>query len=255
MAKLSVVVICFNEEAILEKCLAAVQWADEVIVVDSHSTDRTVEIARRYATRVLQNEWQGYAQQKTFALSHATNPWILSLDADEVVSPELAREIRSLLDREPDLAGFRVPRMTFYLGRFLRHCWYPDYKVRLFQRALGRWSEHEVHESVLLEGPCGKLAHPLLHYSFQSIRDHLRTIQEYTSLGAASLAGSGRSFSLARLLGSPLFMFLQQYVAKRGFLDGIPGLIASVLSAFHEFVKYAKLYELTKGAWYPDERD
>ncbi len=246
MAKLSVVIICLNEEAILEKCLSAVQWADEIVVLDSFSTDRTVEIARQYTTRVFQNEWQGYAQQKTLALSHASHSWILSLDADEVVSPELAEEIRSILAREPNLAGYRVPRMTFYLGRFLRHCWYPDFKVRLFQKALGRWSEHEVHESVLLEGPSGKLEHPLLHYSFPSIQDHLRTIQQYTSLGAASLARSGRSFSLARLLGSPLFMFLQQYVGKRGFLDGIPGLVASVLSAFHEFVKYAKLYELTK---------
>ena len=136
--------------------------------------------------------------------------------------------------------------MTFYLGRFLRHCWYPDFKVRLFQKALGRWSEDEVHESVVLDGSSGKLRNPLLHYSFPSIREHLGTIQHYTSLGAASLARSGRPFSVARLLGSPLFMFLQQYVGKRGFLDGIPGLVASVLSAFHEFVKYAKLYELEK---------
>lgn len=248
MAKLSVVVICFNEEAILEKCLSAVQWADEIVVVDSFSTDRTVEIAQRYATRVLQNEWQGYAQQKAFALSLASHAWILALDADEVVSPDLAREIRSILAQETHLAGYRVPRMTFYLGRFLRHCWYPDYKVRLFQKALGGWSEHEVHESILLEGPCGKLEHPLLHYSFAGVRDHLRTIQRYTSLSAASLARSGRPFRLARMLGSPLFMFLQQYVGKRGFLDGIPGLVASVLSGFHEFVKYAKLYELEKRA-------
>lgn len=244
MAKLSVVVICFNEEAILEKCLSAVQWADEIVVVDSFSTDRTLEIARKYTSRVFQKEWRGYAQQKALALHHASHPWILSLDADEVVSPELAREIRSLLAGEPDLAGFRIPRMAFYLGRFLRHCWYPDFKVRLFQKALGRWSEHDVHETVLLDGPCGKLKHPLLHYSFPSIRDHLETMQEYTTLGAESLARSGRSFSLARLLGSPLAMFFQHYVGKRGFLDGIPGLVASVLSAFHEFVKYAKLYEL-----------
>jgi hypothetical protein len=170
----------------------------------------------------------------------------LSLDADEVVSPELAGEIQSLLTGEPDLAGYRIPRRAFYLGRFLHHCWYPDFKLRLFKKALGSWSDQDVHETVLVEGQTGKLKHPLLHYSFPSIREHLKTIQEYTSLGAASLARSGRRFSLARLLGSPVFMFLQQYVAKRGFLDGVPGLVASVLSAFHEFVKYAKLYELTR---------
>ena len=246
MAELSVVIICFNEEAMLDKCLSAVQWADEIVVLDSFSEDRTLEIARRYTTQVFQNEWKGYAKQRTLALSHASHPWILSLDADEVVSPELAREIRSVLAREPDLAGYWVPRMTYYLGRFLRHCWYPDFKIRLFQKARGRWSGHEVHEEILLEGPAGKLKSPLLHYSFPSVHDHLKTIQQYTSLGAGSLARSGRSFSLGRLLGSPFFMFLQQYIAKRGFLDGIPGLVASVLSAFHEFVKYAKLYELTK---------
>ncbi len=246
MAKLSVVVICFNEEAILEKCLSAVQWADEIVVLDSFSTDRTLEIARQYTKQVFQNEWQGYGRQKALALTYASHPWILSLDADEIVSTALAKEIRLILGREKDLAGYRIPRMTFYLGRFLRHCWYPDFKVRLFQKARGRWSEDDVHESVLLDGPSGKLSHPLLHYSFQSLREHIATIQRYTSLGALSLARSGRSFSLARLLGSPLFMFLQQYVGKRGFLDGIPGLVASVLSAVHEFVKYAKLYELEK---------
>jgi len=246
MAKLSVVVICFNEEAILEKCLSAVQWADEIVVLDSFSMDRTLEIARQHTKRVFQNEWQGYARQKALALTYASHPWILSLDADEVVSPALAEEIQAILARDADLAGYRIPRMTFYLGRFLRHCWYPDFKVRLFQKALGRWSEDEVHETIVLEGPSGKLEHPLLHYSFPSIREHLGTIQQYTSLGSAALARSGRSFSVVRLLGSPLFMFLQQYIGKRGFLDGIPGLVASVLSAFHEFVKYAKLYELEK---------
>lgn len=246
MAKLSVVIICFNEEAVLGRCLSAVEWADEIVVLDSFSTDRTLEIARRHTTRVFQHAWQGYAKQKTLALSYASLPWVLCLDADEVVSPELAREIRAVLSREPDVAGYRVPRRAFYLGRFLRHCWYPDFKIRLFQKNLGRWSDHEVHESVLLQGPAGKLEHPLLHYSFPSIQDHLRTIQEYTTLSAASLADAGRPFSLARLLGSPLFMFLQQYIGKRGFLDGIPGLVASVLSGFHEFVKYAKLYELKR---------
>ncbi len=244
MAKLSVVIICFNEEAILEKCLSAVEWADEIVVVDSFSTDRTLEIARKYTARVFQHGWQGYARQKTIALQHASHPWVLSLDADEVVSPELADEIRSLLAGEPALAGYRVPRRAYYLGRFLHHCWYPDFKVRLFRKSLGRWSQHDVHETVLLDGPGGTLKNPLLHYSFLSIRDHLQTIQTYTTLSADSLARSGRTFSLARLLGSPVFMFLQQYVGKRGFLDGIPGLVASVLSAFHEFVKYAKLYEL-----------
>lgn len=246
MAKLSVVVICCNEEAILGECLSSVQWAEEIVVLDSYSTDRTLEIARQYTTRVFQSEWQGYAKQKALALTYASHPWVLSLDADEVVGSELAAEIRSLLAGEPPFAGYRVPRMAFYLGRLLRHCWYPDFKIRLFQKDRGRWSEHAVHESVLLEGPVGTLKNPLLHYSFPTLQDHLSTIQQYTTLGAESLANGGRSFRVARLIGSPLFMFLQNYVGKRGFLDGIPGLIASVLSAFHEFIKYAKLYELRR---------
>jgi glycosyltransferase involved in cell wall biosynthesis len=246
MAKLSVVVISFNEEAILGECLSAVQWADEIVVLDSFSADQTVEVARAYTTRVFQHAWQGYARQKALALTYASHPWILSLDADEIVSPELAREIQSLLAGEPACTGYGVPRMAFYLGRFLRHCWYPDVKVRLFQKERARWSEHEVHETVLLDGPAGQLEHPLFHYSFPTLQDHVQTIQQYTTLGAQSLAKAGRSFSVLRLLGSPLFMFLQHYVGKRGFLDGIPGLIASVFSAFHEFVKYAKLYELTR---------
>jgi glycosyltransferase involved in cell wall biosynthesis len=246
MTKLSVVVICYNEEAILGECLSAVQWAEEIVVLDSFSTDRTLEIAQEHTPRVFQGEWQGYAKQKSLALTYATHPWVLSLDADEVVSPELAREIQSLLAGNPGFSGYRVPRRAFYMGRYLRHCWHPDLKLRLFRKDRGRWSEHEVHESFLLDGPSGQLKNPLFHYSFPRIEDHLSTIQQYTTLGAESLAKAGRVFSLARLLGSPLAMFLQQYIGKRGFLDGIPGLVASVLSAFHEFVKYAKLYELTR---------
>jgi glycosyltransferase involved in cell wall biosynthesis len=247
MQKLSVAMICYNEEAILDKSLAAVQWADEIVIVDSFSSDRTLEIAGRYTDKVIQHAWQGYGRQKNLALEQVSCPWVLSLDADEVVSPELAGEIRELLAGNPERAGYRIPRMTCYLGRTLRHAWYPDHKLRLFQRGRVRWGEEQVHESVYLDGPSGTLTEPLIHHSFASLEDHLQTLQRYTSLGADDLARAGRSFSLVRLLGSPLVLFVKQYVLKRGFLDGIPGLIASVLSGFHEFVKYAKLYERRTG--------
>ncbi len=145
MGRLSVVIVSYNEEANLGKCLSSVSWADEIVVVDSFSQDRTVEIARRFTDRVFQHPWLGFGRQKNLALSYATFPWVLSLDADEVVSPELAQEIRSVLERESSMAGYALPRMTWYLGRFLRHCWYPDYKVRLFRKDRARWKEQEIH--------------------------------------------------------------------------------------------------------------
>jgi len=179
-------------------------------------------------------------------VEHASGPWVLSLDADEVVSPELAGEIRSLLAEGPGRAGYRIPRMSCYQGRFLRHAWYPDDKLRLFQKGRMRWGEEKVHESIVLDGSAGRLTHPLFHYSFPSLRDHVQTMQRYTTLGAQELAEAGRSFSVVRLLGSPLALFVKQFFLKRGFLDGVPGLIACVLSGVHEFLKYAKLYELRK---------
>lgn len=235
--------ICYNEEGILGKSLSSVQWADEIVVVDSFSTDRSLEITKEYTHRVYQHDWQGYGKQKNLALTYAGNPWVLSLDADEVVSPELAREIQAVMTREPLQDGYRIPRKTCYLGRFLDHVWYPDYKVRLFRRNYVQWGEEKVHETLHLHGSVGTLRNPLLHYSFSSIQDHLETIQRYTTSGAEELAARGRRFSLFRLFVSPLAMFLKHYVMKRGFMDGLPGLIACILSGLHEFIKYAKLYE------------
>ena len=246
MERLAVVMICCNEETILDRSLAAVQWADEIVVVDSFSTDRTREIAGQYTPLVFQHPWQGYGRQKNLALSYATCPWVLSLDGDEVLSPALAREIQSLLARGPEHDGYELPRMTYYLGRFLRHTWFPDHKLRLFKRDLVRWGEEEVHESLHLDGVSAKLKHPLFHYSFPTVSDHIHTIQRYTTLGANMLNKRGKTFSLPRLLISPLAMFVKQYLLKGGFRDGVPGLIASVLSGVHEFVKYAKLYELDR---------
>lgn len=246
MARLSVVVLSYNEEAILGKCLSSVRWADEIVLVDSFSTDSTLEIARRFTDRIFQHPWQGFGKQKNLALEYASFPWVLSLDADEVVSPELAGEIRDALEQEQRVSGYEVPRMSYYLGRFLRHCWYPDYKVRLFRKDRARWKDQEVHEIVLLEGRSGRLRNPLLHYSFPTLDGHIEVLQRYTSLGARQLDQRRRFFPLHRLLGSPLVMFLKLYVVKRGFLDGLPGLIACVFSGFHEFVKYAKLFELRR---------
>ncbi len=241
---LSAVVICYNEATRISSCLESLSWADEIVVVDSFSTDSTVEIARRFTDKVYQHAWQGYGAQKNIAVSLASHDWILSVDADEVVSRALASEIKELLEQPLRYAAYRIPRISFYMGRFLRHCWYPDYKVRLFSRQLAHWDSRSIHEAVRVQGPIGTLKGRLLHYSFPSIDDHIATIQTYTSLGAAECAQARSRFVVAKLLVSPVAMFLKLYVLKRGFLDGIPGLIASVLSAVHEFVKYAKYYEL-----------
>jgi len=246
MNRLSVVMICHNEEGSLEKSLASVQWADEIVVVDSFSTDRTVEIARRYTEKVVQHPWQGYGRQKNLALDRVAGPWVLSLDADEVVTPELAVEIRGLLAGRPERCGYSIPRVTWYLGRPLRHVWYPDRKLRLFRKGQAVWGEESVHERLRLDGPPGRLTAPLVHHSFDSIEDHVHTLQRYTTLGALDLFRSGRRFSVLRLLGSPLALFVKQFFLKRGLLDGFPGLIACGISGMHEFVKYAKLYELQR---------
>jgi len=250
---LSVVVICCNEAHRIGACLASVSWADEIVVVDSFSSDATVEIAGRYTDKVYRHEWRGYGPQKGLALSYASHEWVLSLDADEVVSPELAAEIQALLSSSPRYSAYRMPRMSFYLGRYLSHCWYPDYKVRLFSARAARWDGSRLHEGVLIDGPIGTLKGNLLHYSFPTLEDHIATIQEYTSLAAGELSRHKRPFLLLKLVGSPLVMFFKLYVVKRGFLDGVPGLVASVLSAFHEFVKYAKYYELRLSAVRPLE--
>jgi len=246
MERLSVIVICYNEEHRIGACLASVSWADEIVLVDSFSTDRTVEIAGHYTFRIYQYPWQGYGRQKNIALSHASHDWILGLDADEVVSQELAREIQDILKGGPSCSGYRMPRMSFYMGRFLRHCWYPDYKVRLFSKERARWDGREVHEDIQITGQIGTLKGNLLHYSFPSLEEHIQTLQEYTTLSSEILWKNKKRFPLHKLLGSPLVMFFKLYLLKRGFLDGMPGLIASVMSAFHEFVKYAKYYERKK---------
>lgn len=247
MEKLSVVVICYNEEERIGNCLDSVRWADEIVVLDSCSEDRTLEVARRYTDRVFQHAWQGFGRQKNLALEHASHPWVLCLDADESLTPALAGEIRSILGGPPQHDGYRMPRRTRYLGRLLRYCWYPDHKLRLFRRGRGRWSEPRIHERVLLDGSVGKLRHPLIHDSFPTLEAHLETLQRYTTLGAQALAETGRTFSVLRMLGSPIALFLKVYVIRGGFLDGLPGLIASVLSGVHEFLKYAKLYERERG--------
>ena len=248
MASISVVTITFNEEQNIRECLAAVRWADEVIVVDSGSRDRTVEYAREFAGKVLLAPWKGYGAARNFALQHATADWIFWLDADERVTPELAAEIRKLVQNGGDRCdGYSVARRAYFLGRWIRHCgWYPSRVVRLFRRGKGAFSESRVHEQVQVQGEIGGLKNDLLHFTDPNLYHYFAKFNKYTSLAAQDLKESGSSFSLVDLIVRPPFTFLKMYVIRRGFLDGMRGFILSVLSSVYVFTKYVKLWELTK---------
>jgi glycosyltransferase involved in cell wall biosynthesis len=243
--KVTVTVITLNESANLAAALDSVKWADEVVVVDAESTDDTVAIARRYTDRVIVRPWPGYVAQKNFAADQASNDWILSLDADERVTPALAGEIRSLLQREPAAAGYRVPRLTFHLGRWIRSTdWYPDYQLRLYDRRRGQWAGRYVHESVKTDGPVARLSNDLQHYAFRDVAHHLRAIDRYTSLAARQMFEDGRRASWFDVLIHPRLAFFRNYILRGGFRDGMPGLIISVMNAHYVGVKFAKLWEL-----------
>ena len=243
--KLSVTVITRNESANIAAALESVSWADEIIVVDSQSTDGTAAIARRHATRVEVRDWPGYSAQKNFAAALAVNDWILSIDADERVTPELAAEIQSVLDREPAARGYRVPRVTWYLGRWIRSTdWYPDYQLRLYDRRAGSWNGRRVHESVELQGPPGQLRHDLQHYAYRDLSHHLQTIDRYTTLAAEQWHADGRRTSVVELIVHPTLAFLRNSVLRGGIRDGAAGLLVSRLNAYYVFLKLAKLWEM-----------
>jgi glycosyltransferase involved in cell wall biosynthesis len=247
--KLSVTVITKNEGANLAAALESVAWADEIVVVDAGSDDDTVAVARRFTDRVAIRPWPGFPQQKNHAASLASHDWIFSIDADERVSPELAAEIKRLLTGEPSARGYRVPRVTFALGRWIRTTdWYPDWQLRLYDRRHGRWDEsRRVHESVRLDGEPARLRGELQHVAYRDIAHHVHTIDRYTTLAARDMAESGRRATLPQLAGHAPLAFLRNYLLRGGLRDGTPGFIISAMNAWYVFLKYAKLWELGSG--------
>ena len=239
----TVTVITRDEAENIDACLASVAWADEILVVDCGSTDRTVEIARARGARVIVKDWPGYGAQKNFAAAEASNDWILSVDADERVTPQLASEIRSTLAGSSTSAGFRIPRVTWHLGRWIRTTdWYPDYQLRLYDRRRARWKERRVHESVTADGPVGQLKTDLQHYAYRDITHHHLTMAYYTTLAAEDMYASGRRAGFVDVALHPPAAFLRNYVLRRGFTDGMPGFIVSVMNAHYVFLKFAKLW-------------
>lgn len=247
MPRLSVAVITKNEAADLDAALASAAFADEIVVVDAFSTDDTVAIARRRTDRVVVREWAGYVDQKNYAASLASHDWVLSLDADERVTPALAAEIRSRLAADPREAAFRMPRVTWHLGRWIRTTdWYPDLQVRLYDRRRARWTGRHVHEAISADGDVGRLDGELQHYAYRDIADHLETIDRYTTYAARQMHESGRRAGLLEIAGHPPLAFLRNYVARGGVRDGVPGLVISALNSYYVFLKFAKLWELQR---------
>lgn len=254
MPKISVCIITGNEEKDIRRCLESVKWADEIVLVDSFSSDATVAIASDYTDRIYAHRWLGYIGQKAVAKSLARNEWVLFVDADEAVSDGLRREIRQVFARGvPDhVDGFDFPRQVWFLNRWIRHGdWYPDAKLRLFRRARGRCCGTEPHERIDIVGDVRHLKAPLYHYTYEDIQEQIGTLNRFSSISAQ---GFVRKPTRVRVLTGMLvrapFRFVRGYFIKFGFLDGIPGLIIATASAFGTFIKYSKLWERVQGGAY-----
>lgn len=246
---LSVTVITRDEEAHLDGCLASVSWADEIVVVDAQSADRTVEIAGKYTPRVFVRPWPGFAAQKNFALDQATHPWVLSLDADERVPPELREEIQRVLEADGPLDGYYVPRKNLFLGRFIRHGgWFPDHQLRLFRRQAGRFRDVRVHEAVEVTGRAGHLRGALLHSSYRSVGDFVQRANVYSTLAAQDWVERGQRVSWLDFVVRPVARFGAMYVLRAGFLDGPHGLLLALLYAYYVLLRTAKAWELRRGS-------
>jgi glycosyltransferase involved in cell wall biosynthesis len=246
--RLSVTVITWNEEERLRRCLESVRWADEIVVVDAGSDDKTVEIARGFTDHVLVRAWDGFARQKNFAIDQASGDWILSLDADEEVSPDLAAELKRTIAMSQAAAGYALPRRNVFWGKWVRHgLLYPDWQMRLFRRGAGRFVPRDVHESVEVKGPVARLQGALVHRSYRDVADFLARTNRYTTLAADEWIRSGQRVRASDLVLRPLGRFLSMYVVHAGFLDGWRGFLLAVLYAYYVFVRSAKVWERVNG--------
>jgi glycosyltransferase involved in cell wall biosynthesis len=239
--KISATIIAENEERNIARAIESLRCCDEIVVVDSGSTDRTIEIAAKLGARVVESPWRGFAEQKNFASEQAAHDWILSIDADESLSEALEAEIWQIKKTGGKYDGYTMPRLAQYLGRWILHSgWYPDRKVRLFDRRKARWVGDYVHESVEVQGSIGHLESNLLHFTCSSLSEHLKTMDRYTTLAAAQLVDLKAPIGYRHLLLDPLWTFFRTYVLKGGYLDGVEGLCIAYMAAQYNFVKYAK---------------
>ncbi|MFQ6082883.1 MAG: glycosyltransferase family 2 protein [Candidatus Aminicenantia bacterium] len=246
--KISATIITYNEEKKIEGALSSLLGlVDEIVLVDSFSQDNTLKIAKKYPAKIFKRKWTNYADQRNFALAKASFPWILNLDADERVSPELKEEILSIKDKEPECDGFYIPRLVFYLGRWIYHSgWYPDRKIRLFKKENAHWQGEFVHENLIFKGKTKNLKNPIHHFTYRNLTDHIRQINKYSTLGAQKLYAEKKKTHWYHFILWPFFRFLKSYFLKLGFLDGFPGLVISILNGYYIFIRYVKLKEIWK---------
>lgn len=244
------VVICFNEADRIGRCLESLAFCDEIVVVDSGSSDGTLEVARRYTERVIEQSFLGYVKQKNFALEHATHDWVICLDADEALSPELRESILAALSRPGGGAvGYELDRVTHYLGIWHDHGeWYPDWQLRVFRRSRGHWAGMDPHDRVELDGPVERLSGRLLHWNYRSLSEHIQTTDRFSARMARSMQESGVRFRVSDLLLRPFGRFFKGYVLRQGFRNGLPGFVVCAATAYYVFMKYAKLWELERAA-------
>ena len=239
--RISATIITFNEERNIARAMESLRCCDEIVVVDSGSTDRTAEIAERLGARILDSPWPGYARQKNLAAEHASNDWILSVDADEALSEALEGEIWQIKKNGPKFDAYTMPRLAQYMGRWILHSgWYPDRKVRLYNRSKACWVGDFVHESVQVNGRVGHLESDLLHFTCDSFAEHFKTMDRYTTLAAEQIVSQRKQPGWSKLLFDPPWTFLRSYVIQRGFQDGLEGLTIAYMAALYNFVKYAK---------------
>ncbi len=242
-SKLTVIVPTFNEEANLRDCLNSIKWADAILVVDSFSTDNTLSIAKEFTDNILQHEYVNSATQKNWVIPQVKTEWIMVLDADERVTPELEKRIKNILASDPPYNGFYIKRMTIFFGRMIQHCgWHKDYLIRLWRNGKGRYEELEVHADVIIDGRIDTIHEYLLHDSYRSLDHYLEKFGRYTTWSANDLYKSGRKASWSNLCLRPLWRFFRMFIIRKGFLDGKHGFILCTLAAFSVFMKYAKLW-------------
>ena len=243
MAKISACIISYNEEKKIEGCLKSLEGVvDEIIIVDSLSTDRTLEIAQKYTDQIFDQKFLGHIEQKNLAITKASHDWILSLDCDEQLTDELKESILKVKNNLEDADAYKVARRTFYVYRWLNHCWYPDFKTRLFNINSAHWAGINPHDHLKVEGKnIVTLKGDLLHYSFNSISEHIRTLDNFTEIGAREIIRRNKPVSIISPWTHGLWTFIRLYFFKRGFLDGYAGLIVSALSGMHAFIKYIKV--------------
>lgn len=246
MTKLTVLLPTFNSRNILEACLESIKWADEILVVDSYSTDGTLELVKNYGARIIQHEYINSAKQKNWAVPQCSHEWILQIDTDEVLEEGAEQEMVSVIASAPlELQAYRLPRRNHFLGKWIRHAgMYPDLQTRLFRRDAGRWAGREVHAHVQVPGKVGTLTHGILHYGAVNLSQQLRNLDRYTRYEADELKKQGRRFHWSRLLIHPWLVFFHRYLWQQGWRDGWRGFLICAYLGVYSFFTYAKLWEM-----------